>query len=162
MVFHAKSPGGSGRPKRGHHSSGEVIFHIWKSFASPDKPPGSFGVFGRDAATSSAANCGDPGGARYLKPPFRTLRGNNRIPGKRSWWGGRPERGHHSSGEVIFHIWKSFASPDKPPGGVGIFGRDAATSAPLIAGIRYLMNARFPGGVPQEKGSVVCRLGRLD
>ncbi|GIY14459.1 hypothetical protein CEXT_490061 [Caerostris extrusa] len=36
--------------------------------------------------------------------------------------------------------------------------------APLIAGIRYLMNARFPGGggVPQEKGFVVFRAGRQD
>ncbi|GIY14457.1 hypothetical protein CEXT_490041 [Caerostris extrusa] len=32
----------------------------------------------------------------------------------------------------------------------------------LIAEYRYLMNASFPGGVPQEKGSVVFREGRLD
>ncbi|GIY14460.1 hypothetical protein CEXT_490071 [Caerostris extrusa] len=53
-------PGAAVVPKRGHHSSGEVVSHIWKSFASPDKPLGGVGIFGRDAAPSSAANCGDP------------------------------------------------------------------------------------------------------
>ncbi|GIY14458.1 hypothetical protein CEXT_490051 [Caerostris extrusa] len=85
--------------------------------------------------------------------------GTSPCPGE----SGRPERGHH------FREKSSFISGSHLPAQISRLGVSGYLEvmrphpAPLIAGIRYLMNTRFPGGgVPQEKGSVVFWGGRLD